>query len=156
MRSPEYERGVKDAMKGAFWYECPYKGGSVDAYEWLKGHDSIKRVRPIGFDAEKENLMTQPDIYTVEARERIAKSFDDEGMVANSHDIRVGCWREREVAILAATLRELNWQPPVDPDLVEARSLVDLHGFISGGSVGHLALAAIKRGRELAATERGA
>lgn len=52
------------------------------------------------------------------------------------------------VALIAARLARTGWTPPepVDPDELEARKVWELHGHKSG--IG-LALAAIKRGREM-------
>jgi hypothetical protein len=60
--------------------------------------------------------MTQPDIYTVEARRRIAAVFEDAGNNYTGNRVRDGECSLAEVMALAATLRELNWQSPVDPD----------------------------------------
>jgi len=113
--------------------------------------------------------MTTPDIYTIEARRLTANSLRDEGFSKLAEAVLRGdCDRSRDQRLLAATLRELNWQPPVDPDLVEARKVVAavhsepnysswarqvLDGQRDGSIEIHCALAAIKRGREL---ERGA
>lgn len=112
--------------------------------------------------------MTTPDIYTVEARRRLAAAYDAEEKSVSAKDIRDGIWRRQEVEVLAATLRELNWQPPVDPDLLEARKLVEsvnvanpayakfaaevLEGKWDDHTEVKVALAAIKRSRAL---ERG-
>jgi hypothetical protein len=97
--------------------------------------------------------MTQPDIYTIEARRRLAETYDAQEKSVSAKDIRDGFWRLQEVETLAATLRELNWQPPVDPDLVEARRMAVRHGYCEDGYIPIVAFVAIKRGREL---ERGA
>ena len=89
------------------------------------------------------------DIYIIEAQRRFRDS---------THGA---------IDMLAITLRELNWQPPVDPDLIEARKLT-AHEYSIGGPFYaasdeirqgkkddkmcvRTALAGIKRGRELAA-----
>jgi hypothetical protein len=110
--------------------------------------------------------MTQPDIYTVEARRRLAAPrFEDSPTYAAC--ILDGSALQLEAPVLAAALRELNWQPPVDPDLLEARKVVAavhddpsyvnfarrvLDGEEDDCTDVKCALAAIKRGREL---ERG-
>ena len=116
--------------------------------------------------------MTTPDIYTIEARRLTANSLRDEGF-ANIADavLRGDCDSARDQRLLTATLRELNWQPPVDPDLIEARKIAADVCARCGNSDGAalflsgtwdnepdalLTLTAIKRGRELAAQERGA
>ena len=60
--------------------------------------------------------MTTPDIYTVEARRRLAEGATARGFTGDAHVYSVGESRGGEVETLAATLRELNWQSPVDPD----------------------------------------
>lgn len=112
--------------------------------------------------------MTQPDIYTVEARRRVAAMDQAPGM---AEAILSGEFTPSIIDLLAATLRELNWQPLVDPDLLEARKIAandfrrdDCFAIADllerGGNDDHssvrTSLAAIKRGRELEATERGA
>lgn len=60
-----------------------------------------------------------------------------------------GVWPD--VAVIAARLAREGWTPPpepVDPDLAEAKKLVDYWSNISGPFM-DLALAGIKRGREL-------
>jgi hypothetical protein len=109
--------------------------------------------------------MTTLDIETIEARRRLAAVEGDSGVAANilkGHAVR------HYSDALAATLRELNWQPPVDPDLIEARKIVaDAHSEPVYSTWAHqvidgkrddciemrCCLAAIKRGRELAAQE---
>ena len=114
--------------------------------------------------------MTQPDIYTVEARRRVSAAYAANDMPNNARDILDGSYAQSGVEALAATLRELNWQPPVDPDLVEARKIAAAHwqhsdpryaseilsGTCDSGISVSVAILAIKRGRELEATERGA
>ncbi len=100
--------------------------------------------------------MTQPDIYTIEARRRLAAEYQATDMPLAASDVLRGAHSTTAVNALAATLRELNWQPPIDPDLVEARKLSLEHGWHVSAIADDLALAAIKRGRELAAQERGA
>ena len=104
--------------------------------------------------------MTTPDIYTVEARRRLADAYDAEGAAMSAISVREWKWRDLEVAVLSATLREHNWQPPVDPDEHEAwevyrRYCTDGVDFEHRNERGvyDVALAALKRGREL---ERGA
>ncbi len=111
--------------------------------------------------------MTQPDIYMVEARRRLA---DVEGCEGLAENIRKGHAVAHYVRTFAATLRELNWQPPVDPDLLEARKVAAAHwqhsdpryaseilsGICDSGVSVSVAIPAIKRGRELAAQDRGA
>ncbi len=113
--------------------------------------------------------MTQPDIYTIEARRRSAaehgKAGDYGQLVARI--LRGDYDTDPDQVALAATLRELNWQPPVDSDLEEARRVAAdwfeacnnptvvrdvLNGKWDDESKVVVALAAIKRGREL---ERG-
>jgi hypothetical protein len=91
-------------------------------------------------------------------------------MIGISELCLAGAYDEHPMFLaLAATLREYNWQPPVDPDLVEARKVAADTCASLGGNEGYVehmrrgsydcdrevqtALAAIKRGREL---ERGA
>jgi hypothetical protein len=115
--------------------------------------------------------MTQPDIYTVEARRRSAEEHGKDGDVALlvTRILRGDYDTDPDQRAIAATLRELNWQPPVDPDLVEARKIAATMqkalgadegiasayyaGRYDDGHTVSVALAAIKRGREL---ERGA
>ena len=111
-------------------------------------------------------MVTQPDSYTVEARRRSAAEHNKDGsMPLLGARILAGEYDDSaDQRVLAATLRELNWQPPVDPDLLEARKAAScgesdcvkrgyLSGQYDGGTLVGIALAAIKRGREL---ERGA
>jgi hypothetical protein len=115
--------------------------------------------------------MTQPDIYTVEARRWVGAGYRASGMNCTAELIESGGQDDDFfVASYAATLRELNWQPPVDPDLVEARKIAAAHwqhsdpryaseilsGTCDSGISVSVAIPAIKRGRELEATERGA
>lgn len=113
--------------------------------------------------------MTQPDIYTIEARRWAGAAYRANSMNYKAQSIEEGEEDNNAfVAGYAATLRELNWQPPVDPDLIEARKIAVeqrrqdrsddvqravLNGLWDDEYVVRSALAAIKRGREL---ERGA
>ncbi len=92
--------------------------------------------------------MTQPDIYTIEARRRLAAEYQATDMPIAASDVLRGAHSTTAVNALAATLRELNWQPPVDPDIEEARLIVE-----RAPTMFESTFAAIKRGREL---ERGA
>lgn len=40
----EYEQGVAAAKNGTPWYNNPYKSGSVEAYQWDKGHTHYRKL----------------------------------------------------------------------------------------------------------------
>lgn len=44
MTDSPYERGMKDAMAGVFWYECPYEPDLTAAGDWLDGHDYVSQA----------------------------------------------------------------------------------------------------------------
>ena len=78
-------------------------------------------------------MTTRPDIYTVEARRRFAESCQERNLEQSAKAYRDGLFDdEYSLAILAATLRELNWQPPVDPDEDGARlAMLETGGYAS-------------------------
>ncbi len=40
-----FQQGAKDCEGGVKWWENPHPSGSVAAYQWDKGHTSIRRRR---------------------------------------------------------------------------------------------------------------
>ena len=81
-------------------------------------------------------MTTEPDIYTVEARRRLADACEEGGQTHSAKMLRDNCDAElwpSSVAALATTLRELNWQPPVDPDEVVVAQMAAIFAFCDDG-----------------------
>ena len=72
------------------------------------------------------------DPYVIEARRRLAEACEKDAYTDTANGYKNGAFDfEYQIQVLAASLRELNWQPPVDPDEVAAHKIYSQVGSMS-------------------------